>query len=330
VRVYLAVCWAAAGLGLGVWTARRLAGRPKIIRSCRAQRLALDMAEPPDAAGDGPNFRAAKMGLSPSRAAAGRSGLWRRAARLPGNQVLDLELTQCEIEIARLAPELDGLTIVQLSDFHFTGRVDLGYFRAVVRHANDLRPDLVAITGDIVDVPGCLDWIGDTLGRLSARYGVYYVLGNHDLRCDVAQLRAAMQAAGLTDVGGRWIEAAVRGVPVVLAGNELPWIAPAATLPPRAAAGPLRIALSHSPDQLAWARANAVDLMLAGHTHGGQIRLPLLGPLLTPSRYGVCYAAGLFHRPPTILHVSRGLSGEYPLRINCPPELAQLVLRAKE
>jgi predicted MPP superfamily phosphohydrolase len=89
----------------------------------------------------------------------------------------------------------------------------------------------------------------------------------------------------------------------------------------------VRILLAHSPDQLSWARRNDIDLMLAGHTHGGQIRFPLIGPILAPSRYGVRYAAGTFYLPPVVMHVSRGISGLQPLRFNCPPELTKLVLR---
>jgi uncharacterized protein len=63
--------------------------------------------------------------------------------------------------------------------------------------------------------------------------------------------------------------------------------------------------------------------MLAGHTHGGQIRLPVVGPVFSPSRFGVRYASGTFFRAPTLMHVSRGLSGTRPLRFNCRPELAQ-------
>ena len=72
--------------------------------------------------------------------------------------------------------------------------------------------------------------------------------------------------------------------------------------------------------------AHDVDLMLAGHLHGGQIRLPWIGPILSPSRQGVRYASGVFQSPPTTLHVSRGLSGELPIRLNCPPEVTELVL----
>ena len=70
------------------------------------------------------------------------------------------------------------------------------------------------------------------------------------------------------------------------------------------------------------------DLVLAGHTHGGQIRLPGIGPIFSPCRDGVRYASGVFDLPPTILHVTQGLSAELPLRFGCPPEVTLLVLRA--
>lgn len=112
-----------------------------------------------------------------------------------------------------------------------------------------------------------------------------------------------------------------------LIGNEAPWF-PA----PRLASTELpsktfRLLLSHSPDQIAWARKHGVGLMLAGHTHGGQGRLPWVGPVLSPSWYGSRYASGSFFLNPTTLHVTRGLSGVHLMRINCPPELALLTLR---
>jgi len=252
--------------------------------------------------------------------------------RLPGNEILGLELSEWILDVPRLSPALDGLSIVHLSDLHFTGRVGKSYFREVMNLCNGLDPDLVAITGDLVDDSECVAWISDTLGRLGARHGVYFVLGNHDIRVDLGRLRGALRDSGLIDLGGRWVQIDVRGEAVILAGNELPWIGPAAdmtTCPPRVSGcGPLRIVLSHSPDQLPWSRANDADLMLAGHTHGGQIRIPPLGAIFSPTFEGVKYISGVFHEPPTILHVSRGISGDVPVRLNCPPEVALLKLRA--
>jgi predicted MPP superfamily phosphohydrolase len=76
-----------------------------------------------------------------------------------------------------------------------------------------------------------------------------------------------------------------------------------------------------------WARRHQIDLMLAGHNHGGQIRLPLIGSILVPSRFSRRYDCGTFFEPPTLLHVSRGLGGQHPLRYNCRPEVTRITLR---
>ncbi|MDZ7616788.1 MAG: metallophosphoesterase [Patescibacteria group bacterium] len=310
--VYVAVCDTVAVLAVARWVWRNMLTSPsEVVRSHRTRTLSL--------AGVG-------------EAVTSEEHAHHFLVHLPGNEILQLDLSERAIDVPRLPAALDGLSIVHLSDFHFTGRVGKAYFREVVRLANQAQPDLIAITGDLIDDMRCLEWIPDTFGQLTARYGVYFILGNHDTWIDCPRVRAAIADAGLLDLGGRWRAIEVRGEQIVLAGNELPWIPPAADLrdaPPRTAdGGPLRIILSHTPDQLAWAQAQDADLMLAGHTHGGQIRLPFFGALLTPSQKGVRYASGIFYAPPTIMHVTRGVSGEFPLRLNCPPEMAHLVLRA--
>jgi predicted MPP superfamily phosphohydrolase len=253
-------------------------------------------------------------------------------SRLPGNEVLNLLVHEKQLVVPRLSAAHEGLRIVHLSDLHMSGRITKTYFAQVVDRVNATQPDVVAITGDIVERNHCLDWIPDTLGRLRARGGVYYVLGNHDKKVDVFRLHQALADAGLIHVGGRCEEVAVGNSRLILAGNALPWFGPAcdfSACPAHNADGqPLRMLLAHSPDQFAWAQANEVDLMLAGHNHGGQICLPLFGAILAPSLHGVRYAAGAFCSGNTVLHVSRGTSCLTPIRWNCPPEIAVLVLRS--
>ncbi|MBL9125316.1 MAG: metallophosphoesterase [Planctomycetaceae bacterium] len=258
----------------------------------------------------------------------------RAISRLPGNQSLELEVVEKELVVPRLPPALDGLSIAHLTDLHYTGGISREYFEVVARITNDLNPDLIAVTGDLVDKVHCIDWLPATLGRLRAPQGVYAILGNHDLRVkgELGRLRRVLTDLGIVDLGLTHRHIEISGARVLLAGNERPWIVPPADAPECPDRDEdeacLRLLLSHSPDQLGWARQRGFDLMLAGHTHGGQIRLPGVGALLCPSLYGVKYDCGVFHEPPTVLHVSRGLSGVDPLRFFCPPELVRLVLRA--
>jgi predicted MPP superfamily phosphohydrolase len=251
---------------------------------------------------------------------------------IPGNQILQIEVSEKTVLVPRLPSALDGLSIVHLSDLHFCGRLTEEFFHLVVERANAMQPDLVAITGDIIDDRRCVPWFVDVLGNLQARWGKFCVFGNHELRIgDTPLLIRTAQQAGLQYVGDRWGRVSIRGQTVTVAGNQLPWIAP----PADPAAAPvtsdgrraLRILLSHSPDQIGWARRGDFDLMLAGHTHGGQIRLPIIGPLVGESRFGVKYCGSLFYERPTLLHVSRGVSALQNLRLNCRPELVKLILR---
>lgn len=248
--------------------------------------------------------------------------------RIPGNQFTHLEVIVKQLRLPRLPRALDGLTIAHLSDLHFEGKLPRAYFEQVIDQTNALSADLVAITGDLVDRPECLSWIDTTLNRLTSRYGCFFVLGNHDLRLgNVTPLKQMLTRGGAIYLGAGQHRLQIHEHSIYLAGNERPWFPLAESMPAPADAD-FSILLSHSPDQVNWARQQGFDLMLAGHTHGGQIRFPLLGPVIAPSQSGVKYAGGTFFQPPTLLHVSRGISGLFPIRWNCPPEITRLVLKA--
>ena len=250
-------------------------------------------------------------------------------AALPGNQIFQLHVQRKTLSLPQLPRELDGLSIAHLSDLHMIGDLTQEFYREVVAATNELTPDIVCLTGDILERERCLPWIAGTLGEIQARHGKFFVLGNHELRLrDVKPLREALTSAGWIDLGSRCETLSVNGSEILLAGNELPWFG---TAPPvRNPQSAFRILLAHTPDQFPWAKSHVFDLMLAGHNHGGQIRLPWLGALISPSWYGWRYAGGLYHEPPTLLHVSRGVAAKHPIRLNCPPELALLVLRCDE
>jgi uncharacterized protein len=312
VAAYAILCWAAAAITLlrFGWLLF-LHRRPALVRFHGRRRAVIDLK---------------------SAAAHADENAHHFLTRLPLNEALRLEVIDWTIDVPRLPSALDGLSIVHLSDLHMTGRIGKAFFREIVRTSNELKPDLVALTGDLIDKQACIDWIPDTLGQLTARYGVFFVLGNHDLLTrDVSRLRQALQQCGLIDVGTASWQSEINGHPILLAGNQRPWIRDVDNEAARGLAGnvrPLHIVLSHSPDQLSWARARGADLMLAGHTHGGQIRIPPLGAIFSPCLWGVKHISGIYHLPPTILHVTRGISGGTPVRWLCPPEIARLRLRA--
>jgi len=251
---------------------------------------------------------------------------------VPGHQMFKLHIHEKKLTASGLPRALDGLSIAHFSDLHFTGHIKQSYFDSLVDHVNQLDADLVAITGDLIDNSKCVGWLTETLGRLQSRHGVFFLLGNHDKRQrNSDKIRQIMTECGFVDLGRETRALELNGCRLLLAGNELPWLGPPPDLPPMSEnpnRQDYRLLLSHSPDQFQWARERGFDLMLAGHTHGGQIRLPLIGPIVSPSKFGVKYASGLFYEPPTLLHVTRGISGKDPIRWNCPPELAKLVLHA--
>lgn len=271
------------------------------------------------------------------------TGDWLTAAcrRLPLNEITSLSVSRKRIELERpFSRPWQSLSIGHLSDLHFTGGLTRAYYHYVVDRMQELEPDLIALTGDIVDEEECLEWLEPILGRLIAPLGCYFVFGNHDKRLTRPEAAAErLEAIGWFDLGKRDARIDPAELPgdlpgrpeLILCGNERPWFERHVgeywqTGRGDDANSALKIALAHSPDQHAWARRLGMDLMLAGHTHGGQIRIPGLGPLVAPSWYGSQFASGVFCLPPTVMHVSRGLAGTQPLRWRCSPEISLLTI----
>jgi uncharacterized protein len=265
------------------------------------------------------------------------SQLVRRFAQLPGNCILELHSTRKSLALEAWPQYLNGFRIGHLSDLHFTGQLSQSFYHQAIAELNSLRPDMIMITGDIIDKAKCLPWIEEVLGSLRAPHGCYFVLGNHDKRlASPDHVRSLLENHGWIDLGSKQIEIDLHGHRILLAGHERPWfgIEPnfsnaLAAMPTESDAGEtraFRMALAHSPDAIDWAQQEKVDLLLAGHTHGGQIRFPVIGPIVAPSWYGSQFASGVFYRHPTLMHVSRGLAGVHPLRFRCAPEIALLEL----
>ena len=247
-------------------------------------------------------------------------------------------LTVTRLEIASPAwPRAAGpLRIALLSDIHAAGPHDLPARCAqVVAQVNAEAPDLVLLLGDYVDlrpiktafVPP--EVIAPVLGRLQAPLGVYAVLGNHDWRVGGARIANALTAAGIEvldnvarrlerEGGACWLA----GVGDASVGADRL----AATLAQISDGAPALL-MTHSPDVFPEVPAR-VALSVAGHTHGGQVRLPFLGALYVPSRHGRRYAYGHIVEDGRHLFVSRGLGHSVlPMRFLCPPEIVLITLR---
>ncbi|MBA4016392.1 MAG: phosphoesterase [Pirellula sp.] len=308
-RTYVAVCVVNTVVGFVPWLVRRLTFREADVLLSDERRL-LDLRKETKA----PHVHSLRARLLTS---------------IPGNQALQLAVHTKRLRIPRLPAALAGLRIAHLSDLHLTGELDRRIYEYFVELTHALEPDLIALTGDLVEKTPCWDWLPGTLGSLRAQYGTYFVLGNHDIRIDHERTRQVLVESGLVNLGAACRRIEIRGIDSLLAGNELPWLGPPPLpdppLRPRNVES-FRLLLAHTPDELPWARQYDFDLMLAGHVHGGQIQIPPLGPILAPSVHGAHYACGVFHEPPTVMHVGRGTSGKLPLRFFCPPELTLLVL----
>lgn len=261
-------------------------------------------------------------------------GLPRFVGTLPLNEVLHPLLVETDLLVPDLPPAFHRLKIAHLTDLHMSGRIDRAYFDRVVEVTNAHEPDLVAITGDIVERAKCLDWIDESLAHLQAKHAKLFVLGNHDVMAGPAEIRARLVAGGFIDAGGKVEKLALPGGSCVVAGNEMPWFGPApevsAESSREATRDEFRLALLHTPDHFAWAQRHGFHVALAGHNHGGQVRFPILGALLAPSVYGTRFAAGVFRAGGTVMHVSPGTSSLTPMRWNCHPELNILTLHRAE
>jgi uncharacterized protein len=248
--------------------------------------------------------------------------------KIPGNQCFEVEWTERTFELPRIPKELDGLTILHLTDMHFIGTLDLPFFESICQKAMSLKPDMICFTGDLLDGNQFVDWIPKTLGQLDAPLGKYFILGNHDWYLDIPPIRQAMTDLGWQDVSSDCVNVDANDCKLLIGGSEKPWLGEHPDFGD--VDDRFRLLLSHTPDNYSWARQNDIDLVLAGHNHGGQVVLPIVGPVYSPSLHGCRNASGVYYSDPTLMFVSRGVSGRHPLRIRCRPEVSLIRLKRTE
>lgn len=244
-----------------------------------------------------------------------------------------MEVTEHRIWLHSLSAAFHGFRIVHLSDIHHGLFLPLHVVRGAVELSNQLEPDLVALTGDFVTYSQeYVQPVAAVLGGLRARYGVFAVLGNHDFRVGADQVARALRRerievlrnchtafrrcgellhiAGIDDLGyGADLGRALRGIP------------PAAPT----------VLLAHNPAIIRRAARDGVSLVLSGHTHGGQVNLPLVGTIYGRSPEKMRFKIGWDRLGPTQIYVSRGIGTVVlPVRVRCPAELPHLELQSHD
>jgi len=238
-----------------------------------------------------------------------------------------LTLVVADVPVSGLPPALDGLRIGLLTDVHHSTMVSAHAVTEAVTMLQQSSPDLVALGGDYVTYGdrGFVEPVAERLSPLAATpHGAYAVLGNHD---DDTDMPRALAANGLAVLKDQRTTLSVRGERLDIAGIRY-W-----TRQPRELArvvrgtGPTTLLLAHDPRRVAEAALLDVQLVLSGHTHGGQVVVPGIGAFAS-RRFPVL--SGLATTENTSLFVSRGVGTVYlPVRLNCPPDVAMLTLRRR-
>jgi predicted MPP superfamily phosphohydrolase len=241
-----------------------------------------------------------------------------------------LVLERRTIRLPHLRPALDGFRIALMSDHHLFPFTPRELLERAVEQANGLHPDLILLGGDYVcaDVESIRE-LAPMLGRLNARYGVFAAPGNYDSLLGLDLIRSQLVAQSIEFLVNRGLHVGPSDGRLFLAGLDS--VCTGAPDPIRAFAGcretDTGLALVHEPDHFStMVKLTPVQLQLSGHSHGGQVRIPALGPLILP-RLGRIYHTGLYELNGRFVYTGRGLGMVgLPLRLDCPPELTELTL----
>ena len=241
-----------------------------------------------------------------------------------------LSVEQQIISLPKLPAGLDGYKIVQLSDFHLYPFTSLDLVEKTVARTNELAPDLVVLTGDyVLETAASIFDLAPELAKLNPRHGIFAVLGNHDHWTEAAVVKQGLAEQGIELLHNQGV--LLNEGQFLLAGVDDLWSG--APDIERALAdwreGVPTILLAHEPDFAdQFLGDGRIQLQLSGHTHGGQVRVPGVGPVVLP-RYGQKYHNGLYQVGPSQVYVNRGIGIIGPaVRLNCPPEITEFVLRA--
>jgi len=235
------------------------------------------------------------------------------------------------IPVPNLPPAFFGFRLVQLTDLHYGFLVPLGLIRNVIDRANRIVADVIVCTGDYVhknNSNGQIDTVWPLLADLKAPSGVFSVLGNHDHWADTGRSQHWLNQTG-QDLRHKAVKIERNGSHLWLVGAGDLWEDHRGLddLMRKIPVTDCRLVLAHNPDTADTDYSSRVDLMISGHTHGGQVDIPFVGTPILPVR-NKTYSSGLKKSPRgTSVFISKGIGwAVYPLRFNCFPEIAVLEL----
>lgn len=257
-----------------------------------------------------------------------------RFRQRPTRRRHQLHLTHQPIYLTRLPEDFAGLRLVQLSDIHHGLYTRLEVVEQAVELANRLEPDVVALTGDFVtNSRSYIGPVARTLGRLQARLGVFAVLGNHDHRVGADAVTAALEHHGVPVLRNRHVRLRRNGSSLIVAGVDDVGYGEDDLRLALLGADPdsPAVLLCHNPALLPLAAVHGVDLVLSGHTHGGQVDAPRLRSFmrLRGLRVPWRFRHGWDQVGATQIYISRGIGTVVlPLRLRCPAEIPVLRLQA--
>ncbi|MBN1868694.1 metallophosphoesterase [Candidatus Sumerlaeota bacterium] len=250
------------------------------------------------------------------------------------NQSHRLEIVEMTLRFPDLPPALDGLRLVQLSDMHFGEYLSPRYHHHVIDRAIDLKPDIALITGDYTASDNLYRESVEIFSRLQPPLGTWSVHGNHDYYTEPEFLAYWLEYYGVNYLCNRSVDIERgKGQFLRLVGADHPYrrVRDWKSLVHREGDDEkqvFRLGLTHRPDNAVPLIRNGADLVLSGHTHGGQWRIPGVGPLIVPSIYGRRFDRGLVRVGRGLLYINSGFGVHtIPLRLNCPPEIALIELR---
>ena len=241
-----------------------------------------------------------------------------------------VSVNRYQIPVSGLPPSFHGYTIAHLTDLHLCFLVSENFVENVVNKTNQLKPDLIVCTGDYVhdrNTTKTIDRVWPMLSQLQAKDGVYSVLGNHDHWADTNRSQYWLERTGQNL--RHTSKALYRGKERIVLGGAGDYWEDELGIDTAFASSDehdYRILLAHNPDSADSTFQTPLSLVISGHTHGGQVVVPFYGPPVLPVQ-NKKYTSGLVQTEKTAVFISRGLGWAlYPVRFNCPPEIALLEL----